>query len=79
MNILLVTIILSGCLHWVELVDTLNKYAPVQIQQVLLKSRYLPKSDQQKIRAALSLIYKARVQHKDPVRLAYSICGVNEA
>jgi len=79
MNTLLAAIMLSGCIHWVELVDTLSKYSPVQIQQVLFGARYLPKSDQQKIRSALILIRKSRQQGKDPVKVAYGVCGVKSA
>jgi len=63
----------------VELVQTLSQYETVQIQQVRLRARYLPRKDQILIDKALNLIRQARIKGEDPVLVMETECGFNKA
>lgn len=75
----LTAILLTGCLHWVELVQTLNHYAPVQIQQVILGARRLPPADRARVMRAIELVRRAQARGKDPAKVAAGECGLKQA
>jgi len=80
---ILAAIVLSGCVHFSDLVAALARYAPVQIQQVRLRSRALPPRARAEVDAALRFIAQARMAHRDPVAAARERmaedCGIKGA
>jgi len=76
---MLIALAIAGCIHWVELVEAINEYTPKQVQQVLLKSRYLPGEERMIINRAIDLVRWSKAHGKDPVRTAMLECGLKEA
>jgi len=79
MSTLIATILLTGCLHWVELIQTIENYSNVQIEYLKYHAQNLPPKDFDEVIRAIIFIRKARAQGLDPVTLAKYQCNMQDA